>query len=168
MPRPTNPLTGWLAYYGELVGSWAKRNSRPCDAEDAAQDVMAHLLSDGNVAAVAPKSYLYRATQNRLISEIRRQERHPQTSLEMLAAEDHPLLHDPEAGVRARQLAEALEQALASLPLKKRQAYVWHRLEGYSQPEIAQRMGLALNTVERYIMDATREMREQLERFCPD
>ena len=86
----------------------------------------------------------------------------------MLAAEDHPLLHDPEAGVRARQLAEALEQALASLPLKKRQAYVWHRLEGYSQPEIAQRMGLALNTVERYIMDATREMREQLERFCPD
>ena len=29
-------------------------------------------------------------------------------------------------------------------------------------------MGLALNTVERYIMDATREMREQLERFCPD
>ena len=55
--------------------------------------------------------------------------------------------------MRARQLAEALEQALASLPLKKRQAYVWHRLEGYSQPEIAQRMGLALNTVERYIMD---------------
>ena len=72
------------------------------------------------------------------------------------------------SAARLWQLAEALEQALASLPLKKRQAYVWHRLEGYSQPEIAQRMGLALNTVERYIMDATREMREQLERFCPD
>jgi RNA polymerase sigma-70 factor (ECF subfamily) len=29
-------------------------------------------------------------------------------------------------------------------------------------------MGLALNTVERYIMDATREIREQLKHFCPD
>lgn len=168
MSRSTNPLKGWLAYYSELVGSWAKRNSRPSDAEDAAQDVMAHMLANTRAAALDAKSYLYRAAQNRLISEIRRQSRHPEMSLESLSADDHPLLHDPEAGVRARQLADALEQALASLPLKKRQAYVWHRLEGYSQPEIAQRMGLALNTVERYIMDATREMREQLERFCPD
>ena len=168
MSRSTNPLKGWLAYYGELVGSWAKRNSRPCDAEDAAQDVMAHMLTDTRAAALDAKSYLYRSAQNRLISEIRRQSRHPETSLESLSADDYPLLHDPEAGVRARQLADALEQALASLPLRKRQAYVWHRLEGYSQPEIAQRMGLALNTVERYIMDATREMREQLQRFCPD
>ena len=45
MPRPTNPLKGWLAYYGELVGSWAKRNSRPCDAEDAAQDVICLLYT---------------------------------------------------------------------------------------------------------------------------
>ena len=39
MSRSTNPLKGWLAYYSELVGSWAKRNSRPSDAEDAAQDL---------------------------------------------------------------------------------------------------------------------------------
>ena len=69
---------------------------------------------------------------------------------------------------KRQQLADALECALASLPLKKRQAYVWCRLEGYSQPEVAARMGVALNTVERYIMDATREIREQLKHFCPD
>lgn len=168
MPRSPSQLKGWLAYYGELIGAWAKRNSRPSDAEDAAQDAMARVLSDGNVAVLDRKAYLYRAAQNRLISEVRRQSRHPATPLEALAAEDHPLLQDPEADARARQLADALERALASLPLKKRQAYVWHRLEGYTQPEIAARMGLGLNTVERYIIDATREMREQLQRFCPD
>jgi RNA polymerase sigma-70 factor (ECF subfamily) len=111
---------------------------------------------------------LYRATRNRLISEIRRQTRHDEISLEALADDDLALLYDPEANVRASELADALERALAGLPLKKRQAYVWCRLEGYTQPEVAQRMGLALNTVERYIMDATREVREQLQHFCPD
>lgn len=72
MSRSSNSLKGWLADYSELVRAWAKRNSRPCDAEDAAQDVMARMLSDGKAAAFAPKSYLYRAARNRLISEIRR------------------------------------------------------------------------------------------------
>lgn len=161
-------IKGWLAHYGELIGTWAKRNSRPSDAEDAAQDAMAQVLRDSDLAVAAPKAYLHRAAHNRLISEVRRQSRYPSVPLEALAAEDHPLLRDPEADIRARQLADALERALASLPLRKRQAYIWHRLEGYTQPEIAQRMGLGLNTIERYIIDATREMREQLQRFCPD
>lgn len=168
MSRSSNPLKAWLAHYGELVGAWAKRNSRPCDAEDAAQDVMAGLLSGGTTGVMNGKSYLYRAAQNRLISEIRRQTRHDEISLEAFGADEHSRVLDPEAHVRAHELADALERALASLPLKKRQAYVWCRLEGYSQPEVAQRMGLALNTVERYIMDATREVREQLQHFCPD
>ncbi|WP_447922425.1 RNA polymerase sigma factor [Achromobacter aegrifaciens] len=168
MSHPPSSLKAWLAHYGELVGAWAKRNSRPSDAEDAAQDVMAGLLSGGNSGVVNGKSYLRRAAQNRLISEIRRQARQAEVSLEAWAADDPAQWHDPESSVRARQLADALECALASLPLKKRQAYVWCRLEGYSQPEAAARMGLALNTVERYIMDATREVREQLKHFCPD
>jgi len=168
MSRPPNNLKGWLAHYGELVGAWAKRNSRPCDAEDAAQDVMAGLLRGGPGGVMNGKSYLYRAVQNRLVSEIRRQTRQDEVALEAWAADDPAQWHDPESSVRARQLADALELALASLPLKKRQAYVWCRLEGYSQPEVAARMGLALNTVERYIMDATREVRERLQHFCPD
>lgn len=168
MSSPPSSLKGWLAHYGDLVGAWAKRNSRPSEAEDAAQDVMAGLLSGGSRSVSHGKSYLRRAAQNRLISEMRRQARHDEVSLEAWAADDPAQWHDPESSARARQLADALECALASLPLKKRQAYVWCRLEGYSQPEVAARMGLALNTVERYIMDATREVREQLKHFCPD
>lgn len=87
MSSPPNSLKGWLAHYGELVGAWAKRNSRPSDAEDAAQDVMAGLLSGGNSGVVNGKSYLRRAAQNRLISEIRRQARQDEVSLDEAARE---------------------------------------------------------------------------------
>lgn len=166
MSRRRSPEHGWLAYYRELIGSWAKGNSLRHDAEDAAHDAVASVLGRERTGVLDQKAYLYRASHNRLINEVRRQNRHETLSLEDLADEEHPLL-DPEAPVRARELAQALERALERLPLKKRQAYIYHRLEGYTQVEVARKMGVALNTVERYIMDATREIREQLQIFCP-
>ncbi|MNR33176.1 putative RNA polymerase sigma factor FecI [compost metagenome] len=51
---------------------------------------------------------------------------------------------------------------MRELPEKCRQAYVWHRLDGLTQVEVAARMGLSLNTVERYIMRAMRHLRDAL------
>ncbi|OZI30736.1 RNA polymerase subunit sigma-70 [Bordetella genomosp. 10] len=167
MSRHRPPESGWLAHYRELLGTWVKGNSRRHDAEDAAQESIIGVMAQDHAAALNPRAYLYRAANNRLVSEIRRQSRHETVSLEALADHDHPLLANPDADLRASELLRALEQALEQLPLKKRQAYILHRLEGYTQPEIAARMGLALNTVERYIMDATREIREKLQMFCP-
>jgi len=156
----------WLAHYRELIGSWAKASTLPHDAEDAAQDAIANVLGQDHTGILNPKAYLYRTSLNRLRNEVRRQTRREQVSLEDLADEDHPF-SDPDAPARTRELVRALERALECLPLKKRQAYIYHRLEGYTQPEIAQKMGVALNTVERYVMDATRQIREQLQDFCP-
>jgi len=167
MSRRRPSESGWLAHYRELVGTWVKRNSRRQDAEDAAQESIINVMAQDPAATLNPKAYLYRAANNRLVSEIRRQSRHETVSLEALADHEHPLLASPDADARASELLQALERALEQLPLKKRQAYILHRLEGYTQPEIAQHMGVALNTVERYIMDATREIREKLQSFCP-
>ncbi|MFT0532593.1 RNA polymerase sigma factor [Castellaniella hirudinis] len=164
---PPASKKGWLAYYSGLIGSWAKHNSRPFDAEDAAQESAANLLGKGSEAVLNPDAYLFRSTQNRLRNEIRRQARHEALSLEDLAEDDHPLWRDADAALRASQLVQALEKALAQLPLKKRQVFIHQRLEGYTQAEIAEKMGLALNTVERYVMDATRHVRAQLQDFSP-
>lgn len=166
MSRRRPPENGWLAYYRELISSWAKGNALRHDAEDAAHDVVANMLGRDQTAVLDPRAYLHRASRNRLINEVRRQTRREMLSFEDLADEDHPLI-DPEAPARVRELVQALENALERLPLKKRQAYIYHRLEGYTQAEIAAKMGVALNTVERYIMDATREVRDQLQIFCP-
>lgn len=167
MSRPSPFLKGWLAHYSGLIGTWAKRNSLSCDAEDAAQESALQFLSKGSEAVLNPKAYLMRSARNRLINEVKRQSRTHCVSLEDLAEEDHPLLADPEAHLHVCDLAQALEAALAQLPLKKRQVFIYHRLEGYTHAEIAQKMGLAINTVERYVIDATRHIRTQLHSFCP-
>lgn len=167
MSLPLASKKGWLAHYSGLIGAWAKRNSLSCEAEDAVQESAVQFLSKGPEAVLNPKAYLFRSARNRLINEVRRKSREEAISLEELSQDDHPLLSDPEACLRAGELARALEAALAQLPLKKRQAFIYHRLEGYTQPEIAEKMGVALNTVERYVIDATRHIRAQLQRFCP-
>ncbi|SHG79405.1 RNA polymerase sigma factor [Pollutimonas bauzanensis] len=168
MPSRRPSQNGWLAYYRELMRTWPRRSSNFHDAEDAAHDAVVGMLRSDTSAVLDGHAYLYRASQNRMAGEIRRQARNQLISLEELAEDHHPLLADPEAAIRASQLADALEESLAQLPLKCRQAYIWHRLEGYSQPEIAERLGVSLNTVERYIMRALRHLREQLQHFGPE
>jgi RNA polymerase sigma factor (sigma-70 family) len=165
MSRPFLADKSWLAYYRGMLGSWTKRHSNVQDAEDAVQDAVIGIVNNTQSDIQNPNAYLYQASQNSLIGKARRHQRDQYVSLDELAEEDHPLLSDPESSIRAAKLADALEKALAELPLKCRQAYIWHRLEGYSQAEIAQRLNLSINSIERYIMQALRHLRESLREF---
>ena len=64
-----------------------------------------------------------------------------------------------------RQALQALEQALAALPERARTAFVAHRVHGEAQADIAQRLGVALNTVERDLMLAHACVEDALHRW---
>lgn len=154
-------------HYRELIGTWARRNSLPQDAEDAAQDTAANLLSGGEQTAVLDhKSYLYRAANNRLISEIRRQARHPLQPLDQLAPHEHPASDGPEAALQAAELARALRSALQELPPKCQQVFLWNKLEGYTQSEIAHKLGLTQSMVEKHMKRALRHLQEKLQNYA--
>lgn len=70
---------------------------------------------------------------------------------------------DPEAYVHALELADSVERALAELPLNCRQVFIWQKLEGLTQAEIAERMGLSKNMVEKYMIRTLRHLREHLD-----
>ncbi len=165
MSRPFLLEKSWLAYYRGMLGAWAKRHPNVQDAEDAVQDAVMGIVKNTQSDIDNPNAYLYQASQNSLMGKVRRHHHDQFVSLDDLAEEDHPLLQDPESSIRATKLAEAMEKALAQLPLKCRQAYIWHRLEGYSQAEIAQRLNLSINSIERYIMQALRHLRQSLREF---
>lgn len=165
MPRSFLLEKSWLAYYRGMLGAWTKRHANVHDAEDAVQDAIIGIVKNTSSDIDNPEAYLYQASQNSLMGKARRSSRDQFVSLDELAEEDHPLLQDPESSIRATKLAEALEKALAELPLKCRQAYIWHRIEGYSQAEIAKRLNLSVNSIERYIMQALRHLRESLREF---
>ncbi|MCY1186657.1 hypothetical protein D9M73_275500 [compost metagenome] len=65
--------------------------------------------------------------------------------------------------MRAIELADSIERALAQLPLNCRKVFIWQKLEGLTQAEIAERMGLTKNMVEKYMIRTLRHLREQLE-----
>lgn len=64
-----------------------------------------------------------------------------------------------------RQALVALEQALAGLPERARTAFVAHRVHGEAQADIALRLGVALNTVERDLMLAHACVEDALHRW---
>lgn len=65
--------------------------------------------------------------------------------------------------MHALELADSVERALALLPLNCRQVFIWQKLEGLTQAEIAERMGLSKNMVEKYMIRTLRHLREHLD-----
>ena len=54
----------------------------------------------------------------------------------------------------------AAQLALAELPLKCQQVFLWNKLEGYTQAEIAQKLGLTQSAVEKHMMTALKRLAE--------
>ncbi|NHC60763.1 RNA polymerase sigma factor [Paenalcaligenes suwonensis] len=161
-------VKGWLSYYTDLIGSWVKNNALKQDAEDAAQDAIMRVLADQRDSIQDPKAYLFRAAQNQLVSEIRRQARHEQTSLDTLLEHEHPQSHgEVDASLHTTELLGALCEALQDLPLKCQQVFLWNKIEGYTQEEVARRLGLTPSAVEKHMKRALRHIQHRLQDYGP-
>lgn len=167
MSRSPASKKSWLAHYSELVGVWTRRADSREDAEDATHDAIVRVLENDTGALENPRAYLHRSVHNRLIDEHRRAKLLDAVPLHELDEGVHPLLSDPDAQARTAQLLASLKEGLAELPLKCRQVFLWHRLEGYTQKEIAQKLGISINMVEKYMIRAARHLRERLHDHAP-
>ncbi|MCK2184299.1 RNA polymerase sigma factor [Halomonas getboli] len=152
---------------------------RPDLAEDLCQEVFLRLgrqrtdqTHSGRDASGTlleqPRAYLFRIARNLLIDHHRRGQSRPGDR--PLEDDDVPCLacpyaasySDPEAATERRLCRRGLEQAMAGLPPRLRQALVWHRLEGLSQAEIGRRLGVSERMAGRYVAQAIGRCREQL------
>lgn len=161
MSLPHQP-SSWLAKYALMLRDWARRSEHPQEAEDALQDAALGMLKRQGAALADPCAYLYQSSRNNLASGLRKLGQRSGVPLHDLAELEHPSSVDATVELEGIQLAHSIDAALRELPEKCRQAYVWHRLDGLTQVEVAARMGLSLNTVERYIMRAMRHLRDAL------
>lgn len=145
-----------------------RRGHERHDVEDAVQDAVVGMLEQGTGGVDDPGAYLRRSTRNGLIDGHRRRALRQASPLDDLEEGEHPPAPGPEAAARERQLSEALLAALDDLPLKCQQVYIWHRLEGWSHPEIAAHMGLSRSMVEKYMTRALRHLSERLQDYAPN
>jgi RNA polymerase sigma factor (sigma-70 family) len=157
----------WLAYYSELIATWTRKTGQHQDVEDATHDVIVGMLEGQGEAAINPRAYLHRSVHNGLADTYRRQKVLDVVPLHELTEDQHPLSADADIQIGTNKLYADMKDALAELPLKCRQVFIWQRIEGYSQEEIAQRLDISVNMVQRYMMRAVRHLREQLQHHAP-
>jgi RNA polymerase sigma-70 factor (ECF subfamily) len=100
---------------------------------------------------------------NRLASAPRRHEQNDEAAVLRHAAESA----DAGAVLEQRELAAALHDAIAALPEERRIVVVLRDLEGLDYEEIAEVLGLPLNTVRTRLHRARLDLKAKLERWLP-
>jgi RNA polymerase sigma-70 factor (ECF subfamily) len=155
-----------LQYARRLVGSEAR-------AEELTQDVFVQVyrfrLRYRPEARFA--TWLFTIATNLSLNELRRPERHLRVDLwkpkdgepdrEGPALPD-PEAVDPEAGAASRELAHALDAAIAELPPKQRAALLLSRMDGLAYRDVGEVMGCTEGAVKALLFRATHALKARL------
>lgn len=118
------------------------------EAEDVAQEAMLRLwraAADWQTGGAKPSTWLYRVTANLAVDRLRKAGRAVGLDDGPEPADDAP---GPEARLQQAGRVAALDAALARLPERQRQAVVLRHVEGLSNPEIAEVLGIGIEAVE--------------------
>ena len=154
--------TGFFEHYEELIGTWTRRLRNRQQAQDLAHDTFVRVLESASESVELPRAYLHQMARNIAVDGFRREalrDAKEQAAVPPSLSE----MGDPEQYMHAIQLAESVEKALQELPLNCRKVFVWQKIDGLTQAEIAERLGLSKNMVEKYMIRTLRHLRERVE-----
>ncbi len=148
-----------MSYY-PMVRTIANRVVRDEQiAEDLAQDVFAKAFMKLGTLREADKikSWLYTMTKRRAIDWLRQQQRQPESV--RIAQE----LRGPNKVEDEYIRREELHEALMTLDVPYRRAFIWHEWRGYTAREISLITQESSNTIESRIRRAREKLRNHLE-----
>jgi len=143
------------------------------DAEDVAQEVLIRLWDHWQeVESARLPAWITRVARNACLDLLRKRKSYRgvvsgEGDEEALArvASGEP---NPEKLVEASEFQRQLECALQTLPEIHRTVVVLREIQGLKYDEIAESLGLPLNTVKVYLHRGRRELREQLKKSMDD
>ncbi len=130
------------------------------DVSDGVQETYARLLSlpDSVLGEIRfPHAFLFAAARNVALEWMRRQrvifcDRMAETGVATVL-DERPSAYEE---LRAREELELLARAIDSLPARCREVLILRKLYGLSQKEIATRLGISENTVEKHAANGVR------------
>lgn len=162
-----------VAREGGRLGHFIRRRlPDPRDAEDLLQDVLIEFVEEYRLMRPIEQAgaWLYRVARNRMTDWFRRRSTRRQVEagapaeLEDERWED--LLPAPEDGPESRfaraVLVEEIDAALDELPEEQRQAFIAHEFEGRSFRELAEELGVGVNTLLARKHYAVRHLKQRL------
>lgn len=141
-------------HHGWLQGWLRRRLGDRERAADVAQDTFLRLLVSGRLPSVDEgRSYLAQIARNLIIDQWRRQ-RIEQAYLESLAALPEPEIPSLETRAMVIETLMQIDVMLDGMPAKVREAFLLSQFEGLTYPQIAERLGVSVSSVQKYMLRA--------------
>ncbi|BBU44244.1 sigma-70 family RNA polymerase sigma factor [Pseudomonas monteilii] len=165
----TSPVSGLLAsfqeHYDDLLQFLTRRMSDRQRAADVAQETYLKLvkIDEQALPVLHARSFIFRVAGNLAIDALRREQRLAASHDDCDGAGELACpAPAPEAMLLAWERLQILDDALLKLPDNARQALLLNRVEGLTQAQIAQRLGVSESMVAKYIGQALRHCRDWL------
>jgi RNA polymerase sigma-70 factor (ECF subfamily) len=163
-------LDAYLSKREDLVRFLTARLRSASAAEDLVQDLYLRVASLDLAEPIDnPSAYLYRLASNLMLDRLRSDRRSGDRDAAWLqtrriemggeSVADEP---SPEQATYGRQRLALAAQAIADLPPKTRRAFELHKLQGLTQEETAQELGVSRKTVEKQISTALQRLLAKL------
>ncbi len=151
-------LKAWLIHRGEQAAT----------AEDIVQDVLVLVWTKSHQfdpARGTVSAWIYRMVRNCWIDHKRKHDRLQPTDPEIMSLLADAPIEGPDSEVGQSETAQAVQGALAELPLDQKNMLHMSFFEGLSHSQIAQRTGLPLGTVKSRIRAPLKKLRDNLKDF---
>jgi RNA polymerase sigma-70 factor (ECF subfamily) len=157
--------------YTDLLSYIRFKVSCPHVAKDILHDAfIRYTVSTSTNKGQEPHAYMRSIAKNLIVDAFNTSQRF--ISLEAEVGLNREWLETPALSVEhlndIKQRLEMIQQILEKLPPRCRQVFWMYRVEGYTHPEIAEKLGISKNMVERHVMRAIIDLSSARELIAVD
>lgn len=140
--------------YTWLLQYMRRYTNNPHGAEDVASEAFVQLAQYKALDEVREPRALLTTIAKRVLQNNWRRRDLEQAYLEALAAQPEPVYPSPEDQLIVVQALLAVDVALAGLPPKAKQAFLYSQLDGMTYAEIGQELNVSASMVRQYMARA--------------
>ncbi len=153
-----------------LVRWLTKKLGDPDAARDVAQNVFLRVWAFSETEKIDnPRALIFKTASNLALNELKRRNRFERRHVSAAdPIENDPLKHvaslapSPETETSIREDVTLTLAAIRDLPERPRRAFVMNRFDGLSYKEIARALQVSESSVEKYMIEALKILREKL------
>jgi len=160
-------LSAFEKYKAELLNFMLKRLSTPDLAQDLLHELYLKLDSYQSASAItAHRAFLYRAANNLMADYYRAQSRRDKKHEAAAELEEQDIDHrTPELIALQCERLAVVEAAINELPAKCQEVFKLCRYEQLEKNEIAERLGISSNMVEKHLRKALLYCQSKMEDY---